>query len=513
MQTEAELNLWFDHALGDNVYFAYILELYRRRGFRFNLHIDPSKAVLFAPVNANLVPFEHPGLTHVRYPETADPIPETANQYWLYNKPGYNVTCPPLPDIGTAQELWEELCSTQLNIAPHIGGDKRALVDDFLRDLPRPVVLIQSMGNTYQWLKNVPPDVALELYRQLLDRIDGTLVLLDWDDRVPRLANWRVRHLTDDWMRIDVATLVALMDASDLLISVDSGPLHLSRMTGLPAIGIFPSLNKHPARVSLPRRRSVNIMPQGVSTEIDRATRILFNVIESPGEDGFNPSFIADVACRMLSGPRYLSEHDLGADIQLQQFVLGWERGRPNALSEFNDRHRGFDLLLREITRRFPAPTIVETGSIRVEEDWEGAGFSTYLLGAFAERWGGEVVSVDSDARVSKFAESETREFRSVKVFKADPVAFLVEFGRPIDVLLLDSTDTHVKSCAKDAQAELEASMPWLHARSIVVLDDCVYRAGRFVGRGELAVPWLLSREWKILHSGYQTILSRAPVG
>jgi Glycosyltransferase family 9 (heptosyltransferase) len=507
-----ELNLWFDHGLGDCANFAYILEIYRRRGFKINLHCPDDKALVFAPVIANRISLDHPGLTYVTYPESVDPQLDTVEQYWLYNKAGVNVAGEPLPDIGSAEELWDELSNIRLRAASHIDQDDWDRVDEFLRELPRPIVLIHSMGTTSAEWKNIPPDVAIELYKELLDRIDGTLVLLDWDDRVPRLSNWRVRHMTDDWQWIEVSTLVALMERSDLLISVDSGPLHLSRMTKIPTIGVFPTLTKFPARVSLPKAKTVNIVSGETMHEYNRKTRILYNIVESPGSAAINPSFIADIAQRMLAEPRYLSADLIGADVQLQQFVLDWERGAGNSLTDYNDRHRGWDFLLKHVRSHFSHPIFVETGCIRGIEDWRGAGFGTYLMGAFTHRYGGEVISVDIDEENCRFAEDMTSEMNTVTIENSDSISFLVEFGRSIDVLVLDSMDTEIPGYQEHALNEIVTGMKWLHPQSIVMFDDTVYEKGKFVGKGALGVPWLLEQGWSIIHSGYQTICAPAQV-
>lgn len=220
----------------------------------------------------------------------------------------------------------------------------------------------------------------------------------------------------------------------------------------------------------------------------------------------FDPTFIADVCARMLAGPRYLGPDQIGADIQLQQFVLDWERGNPNDLTRYVDRHRSYDVLLQQIAARFIHPVIVETGCIRGEEDWRGTGFGTYLLGAFTDRYGGEVISVDIEQGNCEFARRTTGEVKTVTVVNQDSVEFLQAFNQPIDVLILDSMDTWIPGCEEHALREVQAALPWLHERSIIVLDDTVYKERRFTGKGALSVPWLLEQGWQILYSGYQTI-------
>src|SRR5262249_40319725 len=130
---------------------------------------------------------------------------------WRWSKPGRNISVAPMPDIGSPQELWDEYCAETINILPHLPLDACQRASRWLRDVGRPVVLLHSHGNTGAERKNLRPENCRRLYQRLLDETDGTIVLLDWDDRVPRLAHGRVRHLTDDWERLDTATMLALM--------------------------------------------------------------------------------------------------------------------------------------------------------------------------------------------------------------------------------------------------------------------------------------------------------------
>ena len=55
--------------------------------------------------------------------------------------------------------------------------------------------------------------------------------------------------------------------------------------------------------------------------------------------------------------------------------------------------------------------TVVETGTIRAEEDWGGAGFFTYLAGAYLYRKGGRLHSVDVSEPNCRFARAGTQVF------------------------------------------------------------------------------------------------------
>jgi ADP-heptose:LPS heptosyltransferase len=502
------LTVHFDHGLGDCTYFAHQLPLYARRGYDITVSCKPDKRILFEACGVRIT-HDPDGVPAVSWYEPYPVGQLPANDYAMCNKAAFNFGRSPMPHIGPPRELWEEFCAVRLNVHPFIGADDWLEVRRFLEPLPRPVILVHTIGNSRQDTKSLSPELTLELYCRLLDRTEGSLVLLDWDDRVPRLPGYRVRHLTDDWMRIEVPRLLALIESSDLLVGIDSGPLHAARFTNTPSVGIFPHPPHYPAIISLPRDRQLNIVPRNSTIEWNQKVRIAYNVVHCEG-DAITAEFIAENAASMLRGPRYLDAERLGADVQLQQFVLDWERGSGGPLSHYIDRHHSYDRLLKEIRRRFSHPLVVETGCIRAEEDWRGAGYSTYLLGAFLERNGGRLISVDIDRDHCEFARRMTQELRCVTIHCEDSVPFLEGFDRPIDVLLLDSLDIWVPGSSEHALREVQAALKNLHQSSLIMFDDTVHNRGSFTGKGAQAVPWLLANGWEILYSGYQTVLERA---
>ena len=201
----------------------------------------------------------------------------------------------------------------------------------------------------------------------------------------------------------------------------------------------------------------------------------------------------------------------IGADAQLQQFIQSWCRGTTgNSLSGFADRHRSFDVLFREITRRFERPVIVETGTIRAEEDWGGAGFFTYLAGAYVARRGGKLHSVDLSPGNCDFARSWTHVFgEAMSIHTQDSVRFLENFTEPVDVLYLDSLDTTEPGHVEHAERELAAAWPKLHERSLIVVDDTPWHAGAWVGKGARVVPSLIEKGYRVLYAGYQVVLGK----
>lgn len=424
-------------------------------------------------------------------------------------KIGHNLSERPLPDIGTKEELWQQLISSQVDVAPLISADDRKIVQGWLSRLAKPITLFHSTGNSGQARKSLPDDVVSEFYREFLDRCQGTLILLDWDRRVPRLSSARIRHL-DDLGSCSTARMFALMLESDLLIGVDSGPLHAASLTEIPTIGVWMP-GHYPATYTLPRKNQLNIVLHGHTQQWNRFKRIPWRIVEHPGAS-FDAGRLVSY-CRLMQGqPRFLRD-DKAADIQMQQFILDWCRcrGRSN-LSDYWDRNRSFDVLFREISIRFDNPVIIETGTIRAEEDWGGAGFFTYLAGCYLSHHGGSLDSVDITPQHCAFARTWTEQFGThVRIHEQNSLSFLKAFNRPIDVLYLDSLDTTEPNHAQHALAEFQAAERMLHEDTIVCVDDSPWNAGAYVGKGALVVPYLLERGWKILYAGYQVLMSKTP--
>lgn len=157
--------------------------------------------------------------------------------------------------------------------------------------------------------------------------------------------------------------------------------------------------------------------------------------------------------------------------------------------------------------------TIVETGCTRRPNNWGGDGQSTVVLGDLARQLGGRLHACDVSAEAVAVARGLTRPIAAwVDVVESDSVAFLSGFGQKIDLLYLDSLDVEGdgSAAAEHAMRELVAALPWLHADSLVLIDDCGIAGG---GKGARAVPYLVeSGYWFELAKGYQSLLSTTAV-
>ena len=159
-----------------------------------------------------------------------------------------------------------------------------------------------------------------------------------------------------------------------------------------------------------------------------------------------------------------------------------------------------FNLLLNS----WPADggVIVETGTLRGlnSNNWDGEGCSTFLFYEFVKHHGGTVWSVDIDPLAVDFCRSALEPNGRVHHVLNDSVEFLQEFGGAIDGLYLDSANDSDLTLQ-----EVEVAYDNLHAKSVVMIDDCVLPGEK----GAKSIPFLTSRGWKEISPGYQRILVR----
>ncbi|MEQ9410074.1 MAG: glycosyltransferase family 9 protein [Fuerstiella sp.] len=507
VEQTTEHRIAFYHGLGDAAYFARLIPMYRKRGHRLAVECTPDKRFIFEAAGASSLPEKGATAVHQwAYPPDHAPRAEHGN-FWRGSKMGHNLSEAPLPNIGDKGTLWEEFVSTHVDIASALPTAAKDTAHEWLGRLQKPIVLFHQKGNTAQRRKSLPNAVASKFYESFLDQCDGTLILMDWDQRVPRLASHRIRHLSD-LGKCTTEIMFAMMLEADLTVGVDSGPLHAANLARVPAMGIWMPQH-YPSTYTLPRANQLNVVLSDGTEQWNRYKRIPWRIVEHSG-NSFEGEKLTQFVAGMLDQPRYIPE-DKAADVQMCQFVDDFCRCRgTSSLAHYWDRNRSFDVLLREMRSRFDKPTVVETGTIRAEEDWAGAGFFTYLMGTYLHHRGGRLHSVDIGAANCEFARTWTQVFGdTVSVSCEDSLQFLHRFSEPIHVLYVDSLDTTEPNHAVHALKEVQAVEAHLRPDALIVFDDSPWHAGATIGKGAEAVPWLLNRGWKIIYAGYQVIMSR----
>lgn len=188
---------------------------------------------------------------------------------------------------------------------------------------------------------------------------------------------------------------------------------------------------------------------------------------------------------------------------------------------------------------------IVETGCLRERGDY-GSGQSTFLFCDVVSRYGGHVWSIDVSAKNLKVCGEVTKEFESNRTLICNDSVVGIEglkndgkFPGKIDLLYLDSwdypyvemcylydgrknfekalhtlatmTDEEViekhgdmfLDCQEHTLKELKAALPYLHDKSIILIDDNDMAGG---GKSRIAKEWLLDNKYTCLLDRQQTL-------
>lgn len=181
------------------------------------------------------------------------------DQWRLWSKAFRNLRQHPLPDLGPLTDaLWDEYTAERVDLTPVLSAEDRRRGDAWVAGLPRPIVLLAAHGATSPWRKNMPHEMPRAIAGRLLERSPGTVIWLDWQRTVPHFRHPRARHCDYDWGCPTLRETIAIMQRSDLLIGIDSGPLHLARQLDLPHVGVW--FHNHPANFALPHRRGRHVV-------------------------------------------------------------------------------------------------------------------------------------------------------------------------------------------------------------------------------------------------------------
>lgn len=225
----------FRHGLGDCVHFAHLLPLWLRRGYEVEVECSDFARPLFELAGARVVP-----KTLKAHPWMHSLIGPPLEPVWSGNKVACNLRASPLPDVGGPGDLWEELLAVRLRYPPLAPWESPG----------RPLVLCHFKGQSGLFDKNYPDHAIRRFYAALLVSpimTGGAVVVLDHHGRTPLIDDLRVSR-TDPGT---LARLVTRVQAADLLVGIDSGPLHLTRLTDTKALGVW--TRNAPWHFALPR--------------------------------------------------------------------------------------------------------------------------------------------------------------------------------------------------------------------------------------------------------------------
>lgn len=284
-----ELKFKFDrHGLGDVCHMAHAVQIYKRHGYDVTVQAEENKLFLWKVAGVNIVQGGDLPDHSYHYPSGFDDLTQPDH---ATNKVAFGLrhdVMPKLEDLGLTQEqLWDELCAARLSAHDHIPPEAHAEAEQFLEGLPRPIICFHSRGTNWHERKSLPTEVAFDVILKLLDQTGGSVVVLDYDRRAPMVGDARCKGIKPSWGHIGIDRLCALYERSDLMIGVDSGPLHVASLTNIKTLGVFRSL--HPNRVCLPNPNAVYLVNQErvqqLASRQDRWRLAKYMGVEPTGED------------------------------------------------------------------------------------------------------------------------------------------------------------------------------------------------------------------------------------
>lgn len=130
-------------------------------------------------------------------------------------------------------------------------------------------------------------------------------------------------------------------------------------------------------------------------------------------------------------------------------------------------------------------PTILETGTARIENNWGGDGMSTLMFDRYINEKSGNFTSIDINQNNVNFAKSKVSS--KSNLICSDSIIKLYEISRDetypmIDVLYLDSYDVDFNnptpSCFHHMK-ELLAIFPKIQKGTLIVVDDNLNGKGK----------------------------------
>ena len=170
---------------------------------------------------------------------------------------------------------------------------------------------------------------------------------------------------------------------------------------------------------------------------------------------------------------------------------------------------RGFTqkIALNLLNQLHTNPLIVETGTVRMENDW-GAGMSTLLFGNYVANHGGRVVTVDCNHENMKVCKQVTKPFEQYITYVVeDSLKYLATLEDKIDLLYLDSMDTPIEGdCSESAQHNLNEFLiaeRLLNPMAIIMIDD-VGMANE--GKGGKTHEYLAARGYLLITKFQQSV-------
>ena len=188
-----------------------------------------------------------------------------------------------------------------------------------------------------------------------------------------------------------------------------------------------------------------------------------------------------------------------------------WSRKYRDQVKE-GTRYFSFKTALNILSQR-GLRNIVETGTIRAENDAAGGGNSTLVFGDYAQVYGNKFWTVDILPEAIELSKKITEGFNKNTTFVIDDsIHFLETFNDDIGLLYLDSMDCPENDAPDSPNLiasqthqlnELKTAWGLLSNTSIVLLDDNNFSNG---GKCKLSIEFLIEKGWTCLINDKQSL-------
>ena len=164
-----------------------------------------------------------------------------------------------------------------------------------------------------------------------------------------------------------------------------------------------------------------------------------------------------------------------------------WRKYFDDISPRLNKRRTSFETMF-EFLSDIKHPTIIETGTYREEDNYEGDGCSTLLFDKYIECHGGTLISIDNDPKACQLTRKATTE---ALVLERDSVEGLGEMEGRADLLYLDSYNiedwNNDWAPAAHHLKELFAAKNIICPGTLIVVDDNIQTiTGNLIGKGRL---------------------------
>ncbi len=192
-------------------------------------------------------------------------------------------------------------------------------------------------------------------------------------------------------------------------------------------------------------------------------------------------------------------------------FDINFDKFYQKYATNLDRRYWTFKIALG-LFRQYGGKKILETGCTHLENDW-GAGNSTPIFAEYAQQNQVDFVTVDIEKKNIIFARKLCQEWPERTQFvTADSLKTLEEWKEPIDLLYLDSYDTHhtdraIADASQDHQLkELMLAERCLTDHAVVLLDDNFFANG---GKTRKAKEYLMNHGYLLIMDFEQSLWLR----